>query len=159
MIKITATANGKATTFPNPDFQSLLWSSLSVFAVLWFSFQDGNQIIMGIPRWFTCDNSCPGDHSEEFNIRGPHPSPSNKPPPAWPRPGPDWPWLNLIGRWSEIIWISMWSRGGGGGVLLTSVLTWTRVKTSATQCLMLGEITWSLSYRSLYHRTSSSSVF
>ena len=38
-----------------------------------------------VPRWFTCDNFCPGDHSEEFNIGGPHPSPSNKPPPAWPR--------------------------------------------------------------------------
>ena len=51
---------------------------------------------MGIPRWFTCDNSCPGDHSEEFNIRGPHPSPSNKPPPAWPRLAVTKPYWQVI---------------------------------------------------------------
>ena len=71
---------------------------------------------MRVLRWFTCDNSCPGDHSEEFNIWGPHPPSSNKPPP------PLWPQLAVTKPYWQVIrdnLISMWSKGikgEGGGV-------------------------------------------
>ena len=125
---------------------SFISSSFAVFQVLWF--QDGSPLIVRVPRWFTCDNSCPGDHSEEFNIRGPQP-PSNKPPP------PLWPQLAVTKPYWQVIrdnLISMWSKGikGEGEVSwsrLTSVLTWTQIKTSlgpSTQWLLLAQITRSI---------------